>query len=111
MPKNSVTEFPKPDGSAASGELAAPLPGAGAGPARLLAGERTKARDWTECLLAVHLLHHPVVVPRVLGVLRRLDLHHVHVVDHHAVRADVAAAGKHVVDLHSLQLRPDLLGI
>src|SRR6266446_3207961 len=109
-PKISVTEWSEWTG-ALFRQAERASAGCRGGPARLLGGERTKTRDRTESLLAVHLLYHLVVVPRVLGFLRRLDLHHVHVVDHHAVRADIPALGEHVVDLHFFQFCHDFVGI
>src|SRR3569832_2013344 len=47
-------------------------------------------RERPECLFAAHLLDELVIVPGVLRFGRRLHLHHVHVVHHQAVQADVA---------------------
>jgi hypothetical protein len=43
--------------------------------------------DRAERFLAADYVHDLVVIPGVLGFLRGLDLHDVHVVNHHAVRA------------------------
>src|SRR5882724_2620991 len=53
--------------------------------------KRTKACDRAECVLASHHFDDLVVVPGVFGFLRGLDLHHVHIVDHEAIGADVSA--------------------
>ena len=84
---------------------------AGAPPCYFFGASGHRPGDRAERLLAVHRLHHLVVVPRIFRFLRRLHLHDVHVVDHGAVGADVAALGEHVVDLGLLQLRHDLVGI
>src|SRR6202011_983442 len=60
---------------------------------------------------AAHFLDQLVIVPWVLGFLRRLHLHDVHFMHHHAVGADVAALGEHVVDFHFLQLGHYLVGV
>src|SRR3974390_3113042 len=78
---------------------------------RLLRRERAQARDRPEGLLARHHLDHLVIVPGILRLLRRLDLHHVHVVDHDAVGTDVAAPGEHVVDLRPLEFRHHRVGV
>src|ERR1044071_1261244 len=48
-----------------------------------------------------------VVVPVLLALVRLLHFHQVHVVDHAAVRADLAAVREHVVDRHGVQLLGD----
>jgi hypothetical protein len=64
--------------------------------------ERLVARDRPEDL---------EVVPGRLGLLGRLDLHEVHVVDHPAVLADLSVLGEEVVDRRRLHLRDNRLGL
>src|SRR5690606_2595268 len=48
-----------------------------------------------------------VVVPWILRVARRLDLHQIHIVHHPAVGADVCVLGEDIVDLGLLELGHD----